>query len=143
MENFDVANDRLLQPTRAKLVASIATRKPMQFPFNPIGATVLWIDIAASLVILGAIEGIIKPIVSHQFNRMFLKHLPALLDSLDAVMPELIRDKSRAELEVIVRDEFDRLSGGGRKLSDRESDRLLKLFEQKYSPLVNADKLHR
>jgi hypothetical protein len=94
-------------------------------------------EIALALVIMGVIEGVVKPIASYQTRRQIVKWAPSVLSTLDPMMPSLIQEKSGKELDTLVRDKFTNLTG------EDWHDIDVKYFWQLYDPRVSADKIEQ
>jgi len=94
----------------------------------------LFLELTYAFAILGLTEAVIKPIAKKFIQAKILKYAPMVFDALDPVMPELIAKYDSKELEVIVREEFEELTG------EDWSNVNLNTFWQLYDPRKNADK---
>ncbi len=61
-------------------------------------------EILIFFVTLGFVEAVVKPVAIRYTRWSLVKAFPSVVDTLDPVMPDLIRSKTSAELEQIVRD---------------------------------------
>lgn len=94
----------------------------------------LLLDLVYGFATLGFIEAVVKPIAMRFVRAKLLKYSPLVLDALDPVMPELIAKYDGQELEIIVREKFEELTG------DDWSKENLEPFWRLYDPRKNADK---
>ena len=84
---------------------------------------------------LGFVEAVVKPLAIRYTRWSLVKAFPAVVDSLDPVMPDLIRSKTSAELEQIVRDVLSDKTGEDWQTRNIDS------FWSMYDIRVAADKI--
>lgn len=71
-----------------------------------------WIyGIVIAFVLMGFIEKVAKPISMMYTKWKILKVAPVVLDALDPIMPEMIREKTGAEIEEFLRNLLSEKTG--------------------------------
>ncbi len=100
-------------------------------------------ELLSSLVLLRffdyfIFEGFIKPVVANQGQKSILYILPILFDKLDPLMPDLIAKMTAPELRAYIK---KALLGIDDKLSQKQVDFLIELWQKEYSPLQNANNI--
>lgn len=85
------------------------------------------LDVAIGFVALGMVEAVVKPIAKRFVRRKLLKYTPVLLEYLDRQMPQLLGRYSGAELEQIVNNKLEELTG--ETWNKAELDQVFKVFD--------------
>lgn len=94
-------------------------------------------DLACSVLLLGLMEALLKPIAKRWVQRRLLRHAPAALALLDRQLPQLFGQLSGEQLEAIVRHKLESLTG--ESWSDAELNALFAL----YDPRLTATHHHQ
>ena len=84
-------------------------------------------DLALSFVLLGLMEALVKPIARRFVQRRLLAVAPLLFAWLDPLLPDLLQHGSGAELEQVVRQKLESLTG--ERWSRGELEALFTLFD--------------
>lgn len=71
----------------------------------------LALDLAIAFLVLGVVEAFIKPIAKRWVQRRLLDATPAVLQQIDALLPELVLSCDGPELESRVRAAFEQATG--------------------------------
>lgn len=69
------------------------------------------LDLAAGLLAIGAIEALLKPLVRRLMQRRILAVAPLLFQRLDPLLPGLLQHCTGAELEALMRQKLEAISG--------------------------------
>jgi len=89
-----------------------------------------------SLIWLGFLEGIIKPLITYQTQRLARKFLPAIFNKLDPIMPTFITKLTPEQIEQKLFDEFLGLG-----LTEAQSVALTREFDRRFSVFEAAKKI--
>lgn len=84
--------------------------------------------------LLGLVEAVLKPIAILYTRWKILKVFPQVVDALDPIMPELIKEKSGLEIEAWVRDFLEEKTG------EDWSQTNIEYFWRRYDVRAAADK---
>lgn len=98
-------------------------------------ASEFFLDLVYAFAVLGIVEAVIKPVAKRIVQYKILKYGPLVLKALDPVMPDMISRYSSEELELIVREKFEEITG------EDWSDINLNLYWRLYDPRKNADSI--
>ncbi len=93
-------------------------------------------DLLTFFLVLGFVEAVVKPFAVRYTRWSLVKAFPAVVDSLDPIMPDLVRSKTSAELEQIVRDLLSEKTGEDWQAKNIDS------FWSMYDIRAAADKTH-
>lgn len=69
------------------------------------------LDLAVAFLALGAVEAVVKPLARRFVQRRILSAAPLLFRQLDPLLPGLLQSCSGAELEQVVRQKLEVLTG--------------------------------
>ena len=69
------------------------------------------LDLAVAFLALGALEAVVKPLARQFVQRRILRAAPLLFRQLDPLLPGLLQSCSGAELEQVVRQKLEVLTG--------------------------------
>ncbi len=69
------------------------------------------LDLAVAFLALGVIEALVKPLARRFVQRRILAVAPVLFRQLDPLLPALLERCSGAELELVVRQKLEALTG--------------------------------
>jgi hypothetical protein len=69
------------------------------------------LDLAIAFLALGALEAVVKPLARRFVQRRILRAAPLLFRQLDPLLPGLLQRCSGAELEQVVRQKLEALTG--------------------------------
>ena len=89
-----------------------------------------------SLLWLAFLEGIVKPLIAYQTQRLARRFLPAIFDKLDPIMPAFIAKLTPEEIEQKLFDEFLGLG-----LTEAQSVALTREFDRRFSVFEAARKI--
>lgn len=90
--------------------------------------TMRWLlDLAVAFLALGAVEAVVKPLARRFVQRRILAVAPMLFRQLDPLLPGLLQRSSGAELEQVVRQKLEALTGESWATDDLEP--LFELFD--------------
>jgi len=89
-----------------------------------------------SLIWLGFLEGIIKPLITYQTQRLARKFLPTIFNKLDPIMPTFITKLTPEQIEQKLFDEFLGLG-----LTEAQSVALTREFDRRFSVFEAARKI--
>ena len=90
-------------------------------------------DLLIAIVSIGVFEGLVKPLLAYQTQRLARQYLPDMFNCLDPIMPDRIAQLSPKELEYLI---FDTAMGLGAR--ETEAKKLVKQFDREYSPIANS-----
>jgi hypothetical protein len=96
---------------------------------------ILW-GILLSLLWLAILEGLIKPLVAYQTQRLARRVLPIVFDKLDPIMPLAIAKLTPEEIEEKIFNEFLGLG-----LTEAQAAAMTREFDRRFSPLEAARKI--
>ena len=91
------------------------------------------LDLAIAFLVLGLVEAFIKPLARQFVRRRILAVAPQLFTQLDPIMPGLLQTNNGEQLEQVVRQKLEALTGESWATADLEP-----LFEM-FDPRAAAD----
>ena len=89
-----------------------------------------------SLLWLAFLEGIVKPLIAYQTQRLARRFLPGIFDKLDPIMPAFIAKLTPEQIEQKLFDEFLGLG-----LTEAQSVALTREFDKRFSVFEAARKI--
>jgi hypothetical protein len=92
-------------------------------------------SILLSLVWLAILEGLIKPLIAYQTQRLARKVLPIVFDKLDPIMPSMIAQMTPEQIEDKIFNEFLGLG-----LTEAQAAAMSREFDRRFSLLEAARK---
>lgn len=95
----------------------------------------LLIDLSIAFLTIGLVEAVVKPVAKRWVKRRIMAAAPAVLDMLDAQMPDLLRDLTGDQLETVVREKLEAFTG--EPWGPQAIDQVFAL----YDPRITANRL--
>ncbi|MFN3361421.1 MAG: hypothetical protein ACK421_08360 [Pseudanabaenaceae cyanobacterium] len=89
-----------------------------------------------SILWLATLEGIIKPLIAYQTQRLARRMLPIVFDKLDPIMPSFIAKLTPEEIEAKIFNEFLGLG-----LTEAQAEAMTREFDRRFSVFEAARKI--
>lgn len=68
-------------------------------------------EIIIAFLTLGFLEAVVKPVAKRFVQGRILRYAPAVLEAIDPIMPRLMDQFTGAEIEEIVKAQFEKVTG--------------------------------
>lgn len=99
------------------------------------------LSLLIGFVMMGVVEVIFKPISMSLTKRTIKKYLPAVLESIDQRIVNIVLSFTPDMLENAIIEEFEKLMTE-KEFSKIDNSVLISQFEKEYSPIKNLEKLN-